>query len=109
MGWASGDEVFDPVARKLIELEASDEAKRGVCSVLIKALQDRGWDTEGESLGEFSDDPAIVAAFRDNDIVQGCHTEHDTEPWTCELDLDHDGDHDDDNGHRWSGSDSSDG
>jgi hypothetical protein len=101
MGWASGDEVFDPVADTLIELGASDELKRAVCSVLIAALQNRGWDTESESLGMYPDDPAIVAAFRDNDVVQTCNAEHDTQPWSCELDLGHDGDHDDDGGHQW--------
>jgi hypothetical protein len=101
MGWASGDLVFDPVAKKLIELRAPDDVRREVCSVLIAALQNRGWDTEGESLGEFAGDPAIVAAFRKNDIVQACANE-DGPNWDgCGLEPDHAGDHDDGYGHTW--------
>jgi hypothetical protein len=65
MGWAGGNDVFDPVARTLIELGTDDSAKTQICSVLIDGLQDRGWDTESESLGQVADDPAIVAAFRE--------------------------------------------
>lgn len=102
MGWAGGYEVFDPVADKLIELGATDDVKREVCSVLIAALQNRGWDTESESLGTYPDDPAIVAAFKQNGIVQTCANE-DGPGWAgwCELELGHDGDHDDDCGNTW--------
>lgn len=68
MGWASGDEVFEPVADKLIEMDAPDDLRRQVCTVLIAALQQRGWDTECESLSRYPGDPAIVAAFRDNGV-----------------------------------------
>jgi hypothetical protein len=106
MGWASGDEVFDPVAKKLIELGAPDELKHQVCSVLIAALQNRGWDTESESLGMFPNDRAIIAAFRDNGIVQMCGAEDDGEGTQCELELGHDGDlHDDGCGYTWPRSD----
>jgi hypothetical protein len=37
--------------------------KRRVLGNLIGALQAGDWDTEDESLAEFKDDPAIVAAF----------------------------------------------
>lgn len=63
MGWASGGEVFDPIATKLINLNASDIVMFEICSTLIRGLQERGWDTEAESLGEFQDYPEIVAAF----------------------------------------------
>lgn len=72
MGWASGDEVFDPVARRMQQLALPADAKTEVLSVLIEALQDRGWDTEGESLGEFVGDEAIVEAFRRNGIIIRC-------------------------------------
>lgn len=102
MGWASGDQVFDPVARELIASGATSDVKQRVLSVLIQQLQERGWDTEGESLGLFADDPAIVAAFRERGIVQQCGDEEGPagSSW-CELDLDHEGDHDDQLGHRW--------
>jgi hypothetical protein len=101
MGWASGDEVFEPVANKLIELNAPAELKRQVCSVPIEALQNRGWDTESESLGMYQDDPAIIAAFREHDILLGCWDLGPKDDWTCELERSHDGDHDDDDGHTW--------
>ncbi len=90
MGWSSGDEVFDPVARKLIELGVPDAVKTGVCTVLIGGLQARGWDTESESLGRFAGDPAIVEAFRRNGVTQPCGYECDDGD-LCELDPGHDG------------------
>jgi hypothetical protein len=101
MGWASGDEVFEPVANKLIELCAPAEMKRQVCSVLIDALQNRGWDTESESLGNYQDDPAIIAAFRENDILLSCWDLDPADGWTCELERGHAGDHEDNDGHVW--------
>lgn len=101
MGWASGGDVFDPVANKLIELDAPADLKQQVCSVLIGALQNRGWDTESESLGEYQDDPAIIAAFREHDIFLGCWIVDADGGWTCELERGHDGDHDDNYGHTW--------
>lgn len=69
MGWASAGDIFDPVARSLIDTGASDDVKRKVLGQLIAQLQDGDWDTEDESLGEFLDDPAIVAAFADHGIT----------------------------------------
>jgi hypothetical protein len=102
MGWASGDQVFDPVARELIAAGAEADMKRRVLSVLIRQLRERGWDTEGESLGLFADDPAIVEAFRENGIVQNCGDEDgpDDSDW-CSQELGHDGNHRDDLGHSW--------
>ncbi|MBD3004796.1 hypothetical protein [Streptomyces sp. 5-10] len=89
MGWASGNEVFDPVAQALIDGGADDALKRAVCSALIGSLVDRGWDTEGESLGMFQDDAAIVAAFREHGVVIPCHAEHHDHPWPCEKERGH--------------------
>jgi hypothetical protein len=68
MGWNSAGEIFDPVAQSLIDTGATDEVKRKVLGDLINALQDGDWDTEGESLDLFKDDPAIVQAFADHDV-----------------------------------------
>lgn len=73
MGWASAGQIFDPVARALIELGAPDDMKTRVLGDLIGALQDGDWDTEDESLEQFKDDPAIVAAFRDHDVIITCN------------------------------------
>ena len=63
MGWASASGIFNPVAAALIEAGASNDLKRRVLGKLIETLQDGDWDTEDESLGEFRDDPVIVAEF----------------------------------------------
>lgn len=75
MGWASGDEIFDPVAREVIRqfrtANITRQVARDILGTLIEALQARGWDTEGESLGEFREYDYVVAAFRDCDIHEG--------------------------------------
>ena len=64
MGWASvGHSIFDPVMKALQESDAKPEVKKSVAVQLISVLQAEDWDTEDESLEEFSDDPVIVAAF----------------------------------------------
>lgn len=68
MGWSSANEIFNPVARSLQEAGVSDETKRKVLGDLIGGLQDGDWDTEDESLEDFLDDPAIVAAFADHNV-----------------------------------------
>jgi len=89
MGWASGGDVFDPVARKMRELGSTDEQVTEVLAVLIDGLQERGWDTEDESLGEFQDDAAIVEAFRRNRILLRCGEQ--PGGW-CERERGHPGD-----------------
>ncbi|MGW0335472.1 hypothetical protein ACWD0J_26980 [Streptomyces sp. NPDC003011] len=101
MGWAGGNAAFERVARKLIELDVDDTTKTEVCGVLIDGLRDCGWDTVDESLGEFADDSAIVAAFRRHGFVITCGDEHPTKPWSCEIERHHPDDHKDDQGHTW--------
>ena len=68
MGWSSANSIFDPVAKALQQTGADDDTKRKVLGDLIHGLQDGDWDTEDESLEDFLDDPAIVAAFHDRDV-----------------------------------------
>jgi len=104
MGWASATEIFDPVAKALVELNAPDEMKTRVLGDLIGALQDGDWDTEDESLEEFKDDPAIVEAFRQHDVYIRCDDEHELQrgdaTW-CTGERGHDGAHADDDGREW--------
>lgn len=103
MGWASAGSIFDPVAKALVELNAPDDMKRAVLGTLIGQLQDGDWDTEGESLEDFQDDPAIVAAFRDHDVILECGVilECDADDdgpestYYCQLEHGHDGLHKD--------------
>jgi hypothetical protein len=102
MGWASASEIFDPVARALVDCGAPDDTKRKVLGDLIRRLRDNDWDTEDESLAEFADDPAIVAAFRDNDVILRCGDECGPDVYEpCEEERGHDSDHKDDLGRTW--------
>jgi hypothetical protein len=68
MGWSSANEIFDPVARTLIELGADNDTKTRILGDLIRGLQGCDWDTEDESLEQFINDPAIVQAFANNEV-----------------------------------------
>jgi hypothetical protein len=69
MGWASaGASIFDPVMKALQESNATAETKTSVAKLLINVLQGQDWDTEDESLEEFSDDPSIVEAFAEYEV-----------------------------------------
>lgn len=67
MGWASGNEIFDPVCTTLVELidseHISEQASEIILVKLIKVLQDQDWDTEDESLYDFRTFDFIVRAF----------------------------------------------
>lgn len=102
MGWASAGGIFGPIAQALIDYGANDELKLLVCNKLIEVLQEGDWDTEGESLDEFADDPMIVEAFRRHGIIIRCLVERTDDDgwWECELERDHDGNHVD-RRHSW--------
>lgn len=73
MGWGSAGRIFDPIAEGLIEAGASEELKRTVLGGLIGQLRGEDWDTPRDSLDQFKDDPAIVAAFADHGVKMcGC-------------------------------------
>lgn len=93
MGWSSAGQIFDPVARALVELGAPDEMKRKVLGDLIGALHDGDWDTEDESLDEFKDDPAIVAAFADHRVYIRCQQTDSADERECMLPTGHQGGH----------------
>lgn len=101
MGWTGGSHVFEAVAEALIVAEADDGVRRTVCTALIAALRDCGWDEEAESLGLYADDTAIRSAFGSHGITVTCHAEHVTEPWVCEEEESHTGDHRDCDGLTW--------
>jgi hypothetical protein len=68
VGWASASEIFDPVARALIDLGADAPTKRKVLGTLLRKLRDEDWDTADESLAEFHDDPVIVQIFYEQGV-----------------------------------------
>lgn len=69
MGWGSAYSLFNAVADALIEAKATDEVKERALTTVIARLQAEDWDTELDSLQGYLDDPAIVRAFANNDIV----------------------------------------
>lgn len=69
MGWGSAYSLFNTIADALIEAEASDTVKERALTKVIKALQEDDWDTELDSLQSYRDDPAIVRAFANNEII----------------------------------------
>jgi hypothetical protein len=93
MGWSSANQIFNPVARALIDAETSYSTKRVVLGGLIRQLQDNDWDTEDESLEDFLDDPATIAAFAERDVhLSGrrcCRAEHAHDPAAHLLALRH--------------------
>ncbi|MDT0387858.1 hypothetical protein [Streptomyces dubilierae] len=93
MGWSSANEIFNPVARALIDAGAPNDTKRKVLGDLIGGLQDGDWDTEDESLEEFLDDPAVIQAFADKGVHLSdrrcCRAEHAKEPAAHLLALRH--------------------
>jgi hypothetical protein len=93
MGWNSANRIFDPVARALVKAGADDDTKRTVLGDLIGELQDGDWDTEDESLEDFLDDPAIVAAFADKGVhlsdKRCCRAEHARNPRQLLLTMRH--------------------
>lgn len=64
MGWSSGGEVFDPVARLLVQRCTDDDLTEQVCYLLASTLADRDWDTLDESVEEFAGFPEVQHALR---------------------------------------------
>lgn len=102
MGWNTANRIFDPVAQALIDAGAPADTKTRVLGDLIKQLQDGDWDTEDESLAQFTHDPAIVEAFRRNSVYERCDAEN-GDDLDCDLETGHAGDHRDHRGHTWAG------
>lgn len=75
VGWASGGDVFDAVGGVTLEQVAhermTETAAFALNVALIRALQKRGWDTEGESQGEFDGYWYFDDAFEACGIVPG--------------------------------------
>lgn len=102
MGWSHGEEVFDDVARTVIETGAPAEIQRAILGKLIDRLRHVDWDTADESLREFRDNQLIIELFRERGITADCGDqggpEHADE---CTRMLGHDGDHVDDQDYSW--------
>jgi hypothetical protein len=103
MGWSGGHEVFNGVARVLVEHpSAGEDLKRAVLGTLIDRLRHEDWDSEDESLQEFRDDAVIVELFRKRGITTTCG-DRTGGPGTseCARKLLHQGDHVDEKDNSW--------
>lgn len=49
MGWCSGTDIFDPVAKFVIYSDLSEQRKYDILHVLIEALENHDWDCEQDS------------------------------------------------------------
>ncbi|MFD4934471.1 hypothetical protein [Streptomyces virginiae] len=63
MGWGSAGNIFDPVARALVDAGVPEEQQEEVLTQVIRTLQEQDWDTEYDSLQDFRDKPGVVKAF----------------------------------------------
>lgn len=96
MGWASASDIFDPVAKALIEEEASPDLKRHVLYGLLGYLLGADWDTAWDSLQQFGDDLVTRSVFYQHRIGVRFHKpEHpegelgyddDADRWTLRCD-----------------------
>lgn len=64
MGWSSGGDVFNSTARTLLAAGVQPDMVTKALAVLIDQLLDGDWDTCDESVQEFRNEPAVIAAFR---------------------------------------------
>lgn len=89
--YGAGDEVFEPVVDELL-LHRSVLGEVGlqkIASKLVKGLLELGWGNAEGTLGMYDDNPAIVAAFKENGLLLACWSEHATEAWQCEAERGH--------------------
>jgi hypothetical protein len=63
MGWGSAGNIFNPVARALVDAGVPEERQEEVLTKVIRTLQEQDWDTEYDSLQDFRDQPGVVKAF----------------------------------------------
>lgn len=64
MGWGSARDIFDEVAWSLVHSGADEDVLDQVCTKLARALMDDDWDTDDESIDEFSGHPVVQHAIR---------------------------------------------
>lgn len=106
MGWASGNDVVEPVIDGLIKAVEqggmlTTDAEE-VLYLLIRSCQNHGWDTEGETLGSYQDLPWVGKAFARAEIYLPCRETsqlwdgHEDQAYIqveCSLPRDHTVDH----------------
>lgn len=74
MGFCSGTDIFDPVAKYVLESSLTDEQKSGVIRALIVALEDHDWDCQ--------DDSAYVSHPIVQEVLEELHPDEDFRDWS---------------------------
>ncbi len=84
--YEAGTDVFEPVMDEilLVKEQIGAEAVQRIASKLIKALTEMGWNNAEGTVGVYDEEPAIVAAFAEHDILLFCGSEHPDDGEPCE-------------------------
>jgi len=71
MGFCSGTDIFDPVAKELLSdgLSMSDKTRVHLLRVLFTALRNHDWDCQGDSY--YWDHPLVQQAAREAGYYDG--------------------------------------
>jgi hypothetical protein len=62
MGWCSGTDIFDAVAREVLKRRAKPVSAERLLTVLAEALEDGDWDCQNES--EYWEHPVVRKVFQ---------------------------------------------
>lgn len=62
MGWCSGTDIFDRMAKKILESDLPEAAQYSLLYELIDALEDSDWDCQDDSA--YSKHPLVDRALR---------------------------------------------
>lgn len=63
MGWSSGAVIFDPMAKCILESSLTRKEKVRFLVELIKALENKDWDCQHESI--YFGEPIVLTAFKE--------------------------------------------
>lgn len=98
-----GGEIFEAVMKGLMDVpDVTWEMVFETAKPLIKGLLEFGWDNAESTLGIYDEDPAIVAAFKENGVLLSCGSENPDDGEPCDgLERGHGGSHRDCLGRTW--------
>lgn len=63
MGWCSGTEIFDNVAKFVLSTDKPDQEKIEILRVLAEAMENQDWDCQDDS--DYRTHPIIKQVFRE--------------------------------------------
>lgn len=63
MGWCSGTDIFDAVAKLILSKDEVSEEEIQVLKTLVDALEDGDWDCQGDS--DFYEHPIVQRIMRE--------------------------------------------